>query len=149
MARRRPPEVVIDASLVLHLVLPGYPYHEQAVKIFTRWAEEGMILIAPHLFAAEVDSGVRRLVQSGALTREAGRAAQQIVDALPVRLIYSKKIRRRARELAERFHQSKVYDATYAALAEVRAREFWTADQKFYHTVKNALRFVRFIGDFS
>lgn len=149
MALRQQREVVIDASLVLHLVLPGYPYHEQAVKIFARWAEEDMTLIAPHLFEAEVDSGIRRLVHSGALTPEAGGAAQQIVDALPVRLIYSKRVRRRARELAERFHQSKVYDATYAALAELRAREFWTADWKFYRTIKSTLRFVHFIGDFS
>lgn len=149
MARRRPHEVVIDASLVLHLALAGYPYHERAVQRFARWAEEEVVLIAPHLFEAEVDSGIRRLVHSKALTPEAGRAVQQIVDALPVRLIHSKRARRRARELAERFHQSKVYDTTYAALAELRGREFWIADRKFYQAVKGALRFVHFIGDFS
>ncbi|MCS7198538.1 MAG: helix-turn-helix domain-containing protein [Candidatus Bipolaricaulota bacterium] len=79
---RRQNEVVIDASFALHLVLPGYPYHEQAMKIFTAWGFAEVTLIAPHLFEAEVDSGIRRLVQSGALTPEAGRAAQQIVDAI-------------------------------------------------------------------
>jgi len=146
VARKRSREVVVDASLVLHLALPAYPYHEQAFRRFSQWADEGVTLIAPHLFAAEVDSGIRRLVHSGALTPEAGQQAQKIVDALAVRLVYNTRVRRRAREIAEHLHQSRVYDATYAALAELRRSEFWTADRRFYRAARNALSFVHFIG---
>jgi len=146
VARKRSREVVVDASLVLHLVLPAYPYHEQALQRFSQWAAENVILVAPHLFAAEVDSGIRRLVHSGALTPEAGQQAQKIVDALTVRLIYNTRMRRRAREIAEHLHQSKVYDATYAALAELRRSEFWTADRRFYRAARDVLSFVHLIG---
>lgn len=146
MARRRSREVVVDASLVLHLVLPAYLYHEQALQKFSQWANEDVTLMAPHLFAAEVDSGIRRLVHSGALTPQAGQQAQKIVDTLAVRLVYNTKVRRRAREIAEHLHQSKVYDATYAALAELRRAEFWTADRKFYRAARDTLSFVHFIG---
>ncbi|MBM3235133.1 type II toxin-antitoxin system VapC family toxin [Candidatus Poribacteria bacterium] len=42
-----------------------------------------------------------------------------------------------------------VYDAAYAALAELRGCEFWTADKVFYDTVKAVLTFVKYLPDYS
>jgi len=50
--------------------------------------------------------------------------------------------------LAEQFNQRFVYDATYAALAELRGCEFWTADKTFYDAVKAALTFVKYLPDY-
>jgi len=41
-----------------------------------------------------------------------------------------------------------VYDATYAALAELRGCEFWTADKAFDDAVKAALPFVKYLPDY-
>ncbi len=57
-------------------------------------------------------------------------------------------MRYRAREIAERFNQRFVYDATYAALAEIRNCEFWTADKVFYDAVKADLAFVKYLPDY-
>lgn len=57
-------------------------------------------------------------------------------------------MRRRAREVAEQFNQRFVYDATYAALAELRGCEFWTADKVFWDAVKVVLSFVKYLSDY-
>jgi predicted nucleic acid-binding protein len=41
-----------------------------------------------------------------------------------------------------------VYDATYAALAELSGAQFWTADKAFHDAVHRELKFVRFLPDF-
>jgi hypothetical protein len=41
-----------------------------------------------------------------------------------------------------------VYDATYAALAELHGAEFWTADKAFFDTVHKDLKFVRYLPDY-
>jgi len=53
-----------------------------------------------------------------------------------------------ARDIAEQFNLPTVYDATYAALAELRGCEFWTADKVFYDTVKAVLTFVKYLPDY-
>jgi predicted nucleic acid-binding protein len=58
-------------------------------------------------------------------------------------------IRQRAREIAEKFNQRSVYDSTYAALAELRNCEFWTADKVFYNAVKIDLKYMRYLPDYS
>jgi len=37
---------------------------------------------------------------------------------------------------------------TYAALAELRGCEFWTADKAFYDAVKAVLSFVKYLPDY-
>ncbi|MCD6335257.1 MAG: type II toxin-antitoxin system VapC family toxin, partial [Candidatus Latescibacteria bacterium] len=71
-----------------------------------------------------------------------------ILDAAPVRIVEVSHLRQRAREIAELSNQRFVYDATYAALAELRGCEFWTADKAFYHAVKTILPFVKVLPDF-
>jgi hypothetical protein len=44
--------------------------------------------------------------------------------------------------------RKRVYDATYAALAELRGCEFWTADKVFYDAVKGVLVFVKHLPDY-
>jgi predicted nucleic acid-binding protein len=78
----------------------------------------------------------------------AGKAAQMLLNALPVVIVYDPRVRERAREIAEQFNQERVYDATYAALAELRGCEFWTADKAFFDTVSGTLTFIKFIGNY-
>ena len=142
--RRR---VVIDASLALSFVMPGQPYHAQAAALLRAWAVEGAVLVAPPLFESEADGVIRRYVRRGLVDMEAGVAAQELLDALAVVVIQDVRVRGRAREIAVKFNQDGVYDATYAALAEVLGCEYWTADRAFYRAVKEGLDYVRFAGE--
>jgi predicted nucleic acid-binding protein len=58
-------------------------------------------------------------------------------------------MRQRSREIAKQFNQRKVYDATYAALAELRNCDLWTADKAFYEAVKDALSFVKYLPNYT
>ncbi|MFN3762195.1 MAG: hypothetical protein ACK4WK_03210 [Anaerolineae bacterium] len=54
----------------------------------------------------------------------------------------------RAREIARQFHQERIYDSLYAALAELYNCEFWTADRAFYEAVTPVLAYVRYLPDY-
>lgn len=70
------------------------------------------------------------------------------MDALQVEIIYDAATRTRARDIAVTLNQVRVYDATYAALAELRGCEFWTADERFYNSAAGHLTFVKYIGGY-
>ncbi len=42
-----------------------------------------------------------------------------------------------------------IYDSVYAALAELRCCEFWTADRDFYGAVRQTLSFVKYLPNYS
>jgi len=105
-------------------------------------------LIAPPLFVSEVDTVIRKRVYDGRLSPADARKAYTGLDQVTVHLVAPLNLRRRAREIAEQFNQRTVYDATYAALADLRGCEFWTADKAFYNAVKEALLFVRCLPEY-
>jgi len=144
LERRR---VAIDASLAINFIIPAQPYHAQANALLRSWAAEQASLVAPPLFESEADSVIRRYLYQGLLDQDAGKAAQDLLDALPVTIVQDTRVRKRARQIAETFKQDRVYDATYSALAELMGCEFWTADQAFHQAVKNGLDYVRFVGE--
>ena len=141
--------VAVDASLALNFVIPAQPYHAQTVAVLRSWAGERIALVAPPLFESEADSVIRRYVYQGVLDLDAGKAAQELLDALPVTIVQNARVRERARHIAEALNQHRVYDATYSALAEVMGCEFWTADRAFHRAAKNSLEYVRFVGEFA
>lgn len=141
-------EFVIDASLAAAFAVPGEPQNAKARALILDLAKQNARLIAPPLFEAEADSIIRRLEFTGKLTEAASVAAQAVMDALPVETIYDANTRQRAREIAKELNLVRVYDSTYAALADLRDLEFWTADERFYNAAKSALPFVRFIGNY-
>ncbi len=106
-------------------------------------------MIAPPLFPVEVDSIIRKRVHNGSLTADEGVQAYSLLDAVPVQIIDDPGLRRRSREIAEQFNQCLVYDSLYAALADLRQCELWTADTRFHRVVKADLPFVKHIADYS
>jgi predicted nucleic acid-binding protein len=141
-------EYVIDANLAARFVLKGEPHRRKVRRFLVDCDAQGVGLVAPPLYESEVDSVLRRRVYHGRLTPAAEQAARTLVDALGVQTVYDPQGRARAREIAAQFHQERVYDATYAALAELRGCEFWTADKAFYDAVKGTLTFIHYIGDY-
>jgi predicted nucleic acid-binding protein len=139
-------EIVIDASLALHAILTAHEYHATARRFLTDNAAARFI--APPLFESEADSNARRMTRALKMTPTASAALMTLLDALPVEIMQDAATRKRARELGDRAMLDKIYDCTYAALADLRGVVLWTADKRFYNAVSGALPFVKFIGNY-
>lgn len=138
----------VDASVVVKLVLKGEPHRAVARRLVSDSAAAGIDLIAPPVFACEVDTVIRRRVHDRKLSPANAQRAYAVLDRAPIRIVTHHALRRRAREIAEQFQQRTVYDATYAALAELYACEFWTADKASRDAVSRMLPFVKHLPDY-
>lgn len=141
-------ERCVDASVIVKLALKGEPNRVKARRLVRESTREGIDLIAPPLFTSEVDTAIRKRVYDGRLSQADAQKAYAVLDRTPLRIVTHPNLRQRAREIAEQFNQRTVYDATYAALAELHGCEFWTADRAFYDAVKGVLTFVRYLPDY-
>ena len=142
-------ECCVDASVAIKWAIRGEPFRAKARALLGDAGARGTRLIAPPLFISEVDGAVRKRVFDGRLPSAEAQKAYKILDAAPVEMVDVPGARQRAREIAERFNQRFVYDSTYAALAELRGCEFWTADKVFYDAVKASLPFVKYLPDYA
>lgn len=82
------------------------------------------------------------------LTPEQAEAAFAKLRTLPIQQMAVLGQRQRAWEVAANYGFATVYDATYLALAELRGREFWTADERLFHRVKDTLTFVKWLRNY-
>jgi predicted nucleic acid-binding protein len=108
----------------------------------------GYSLIAPPLFEYEVESVLQERLHSGALTEAEVDTALTRLQATGVQITSHIDMVKRARAIARRFDQQRIYDSVYAALAELSGCEFWTADKAFFEAVKLGLPFVKYLGDY-
>ncbi len=113
-------EYCIDASIAVKWAVEGEPFRSKALALLRDTGTRGIRLIAPPIFASEADGAIQKRVFDGRMTTNDALRAYAILDAAPVELMHLSGIRQRAREIAAQFHQRFVYDATYAALAEMR-----------------------------
>jgi predicted nucleic acid-binding protein len=141
-------ERCVDASVAAKWALKGERHRSKALALLRDSVAGGIVLIAPPFFASEVDSAIQKRLHDGTFTLAQARAAYARWDLAPVQIMDVPGLRQRAREIAEQFQQRTVYDATYAALAELRSCEFWPADKRFYDAVKAVLTFVKFLADY-
>lgn len=141
-------EVCVDANVIVKPALKGEAHRAKARRFIKDCGATGTTMIAPPVFESELDSIIRKRVFQGQLTLAEAHLVYSVLDGTPVRPVTHPNMRRRAREIAEQFNQKYVYDSTYAALAELRGCEFWTADKAFYDAVKTALPFVKYLADY-
>lgn len=141
-------ERCVDANVAIKWVIATESDREKALALLQDSIRSGITLIAPPLFPVEVDSIIRKRVHNGSLTFDQGVQAYAQLDNAPVQMLDPPGLRQRAREIAERFNQRLVYDSLYAALADLRGCELWTADTRFQRVVKADLPFVRHIADY-
>jgi len=142
-------EVCVDANLIVKLVLKGELYRANACKFVKDCGTANITMIAPPVFESELDSIIRKRVFDGRLKQIEAQLAYNVLDKIPVLIINHTDLRTIARKIAEQFNQRHVYDSTYAALAEIRVCEMWTADKAFYNAVKAELTFVKYLPDYS
>lgn len=141
-------ELCIDASVVVKLVLKGESYRVKTRRLLRDCIVNNVTLIAPPFFESEADTAIRKRVHDGKLSLTDAKKAFAGLDKVTVQLSTHPNLRQCAREIAEQFNLRTVYDATYAALAELQGCEFWTADRVFYDVVKAVLKFVKYLPDY-
>lgn len=141
-------ERCIDANVAVKWVLASEEDRDNALALLQDSIQLGIKLIAPPLFPVEVDSIIRKRVHNGSLTAEEGIRSYTQLDAIPILIVDESELRHRSREIAEQCNQRLVYDSYYAALADLRQCELWTADTRFHRVVKADLLFVKHITEY-
>ncbi len=128
--------IVIDANATLALFL-RLPYSERVDNQMQAWQAQEARLVVPTLWEYECLTGLRRAVT---LKLISPKDAEQMVEDLFAlefqRVVPTLELHRVALHWAGRIGQSKVYDAQYLALAESLSAEFWTTDQRLFHTLQ-------------
>lgn len=141
-------ERVIDASVAIKWVMKGESHRAQARKLLRDSLSAGIRLISPPLFENETESVIQEQVYFGRVSVADADRALRALDLAGVEIIYDPILKDGARQIARRCNQQRVYDATYAALAEIQGCDFWTADKLFYDAVKKVLPFVKYLPDY-
>jgi predicted nucleic acid-binding protein len=139
--------VCVDASIVVALVT-AEAQSERALALWTKWMREDVEVIAPALLRYEVTSALRRKVVRGAMSLPDARRALEGALSLGIELLDPPELSLHAFDLAARLGRSAAYDAYYLALAEVTQGEFWTADAKLYHAVRDDFPRINWLGDY-
>ena len=141
-------EQVIDASVAIKWLVKQEPFRNQARQLLRDAQLNTISLIGPPLLEYEVESSLQRRLYYGRTTTKAVDASLNSFYALRIRIVSHRDVIAHAREIARRFNQECIYDSVYAALADLRGCEFWTADKVFYDTVHAELKFVKYLPDY-
>ncbi|HEY7020328.1 MAG TPA: type II toxin-antitoxin system VapC family toxin [Ktedonobacterales bacterium] len=124
----------MDASLVLHLLLPD-ERDLQTEALWQNWSTTGVRVIGPMLLYAEVTSVLRLRVATGRLTADEGEAAFTAFNALGIAKVDRDDLHIRAWRLAQQFQTRRAYDMMYLALAQLEDLELWTGDERLVNTI--------------
>ena len=137
--------VCVDASFALKGVLRE-PQHEQVQEHFRLWRAQDVELIAPWLLLFETHSVLHRKVFQGILNDAEARAAWRVLLRLGIKTAHPRGLFDRAWVLADRLSRPVTYDAAYAAVAEIRGCELWTADQRLINAAAGKINWIRSVG---
>lgn len=155
------PGVVLDASAVIAFAVSSESLHRNAVALVRQLAAQGAILVAPTLFDYEVATVLRLKVfrhitkvrDAMPFTEADAQTVEAVINALQVNTIHDSEVIEAASVLARDFGRAAIYDASYAALAQSRRLDYWTADEDFYLAVNGPalpahkrLPFVHYLG---
>lgn len=139
----------IDANIMVKVTVPE-PLSDLAQALIEDAYNEGITIIAPYLFEAEVASAYRQKVKDRKLTEEQAQAAFAMFRSVPVQiqLIHSPTLVDRAFTIATEYKWRYVYDAFYVALAEQQSCDLWTADEVLVDDVSGDFPFVKWLGNY-
>ncbi|MBI4286396.1 MAG: type II toxin-antitoxin system VapC family toxin [Chloroflexi bacterium] len=138
--------ICIDASLLIAWFLPEQ-YSHVVADLMQTWERDGVELIAPPLFHAEVTSVLREQVYFGKLLPEDGEKAFFHYQQTGVKSINGVGLQQKAWELAKRLNLPRAYDMQYLAVAELADCELWTADKKLATSLQAKAKRVRWVGE--
>ncbi len=121
----------------------------KARELFSDAKKQKIKPIGPPLLEYEVESDIQRRLRSGPISFAVAEEVLKRFYSAKIEIVTHTDLVRRAREIDRQYRQERIYDALYAALAELRSCEFWTADRAFYEAVKPGLSFVSFLVDYA
>lgn len=145
--------VIVDTSLAVKWVTQE-PDSLLALALLSEWSQRAVLLAAPALLAYEVANAIHQKVRSNVLPASAARAAlasfhaTRIAFRLPNDPTIAATLSARALEIAQTFGLGATYDTQFLALAEHEDCEYWTADRRFYETVRQDHPRVRWLGTY-
>ena len=139
------PERCVDASVAIKWVVKAETWRKKARQFLLDSLRDGYDLLAPPLFAYETESVLQERLHSHTMTVAEVDQALTRLTSFRVQLVTHPDMVTRARAIARQCNQPRIYDALYAALAELRGREFWTADRRFHDAVKANLTCVKYL----
>lgn len=140
--------VVVDASLAVKWVLQE-PYTDEALALAGEWAVVGVNPVAPGLLFVEATNVLHRRIVLGHISLSEARRLLNGLLSLGIQIRESPQIHVRAMELAHELGKSAVYDTHYLALAGILECELWTADERFFNSVREHQPRVRWLGEYS
>jgi len=138
-------ERCVDASVAIKWVVKSETWRKKARRFLLESLEQGYTLIAPPLFAYETESVLQGRLHAKTMSIAAVDEALTRLATFRVQLVTHPELVTRARTIARQQSQPNIYDSLYAALAELRGCEFWTADKRFYDAVTANLAFVKYL----
>lgn len=127
-------ERVIDASLVA-ATLFAEEHSQRARRFLSDELDAGRTLIGPDLLALEISSIAAKKVWRGETSTADGAAALAATLELVASPVETRDLAGRAYELASG-HRFSAYDAAYLALAEARACQIATLDDRLVRQAK-------------
>lgn len=139
--------VVVDASLAIKWVVKE-PYAEEALALAGKWAAAETKPAAPCLLLVEVTNALHRRAILGHISFSQARQLLAGLLRMGIEIRESPQIHLRALELAQELQRPAVYDTHYLALAEMLGCDFWTADERFFNSAKEAHHRVKWLGGY-
>lgn len=139
--------VVVDASLAVKWVLRER-HAEEALGLANEWAATETRPAAPCLLLVEVTNVLHRRATLGQLSATEARQLLKGFLGMGIEIRESPQLHLRALELAQELRSPAVYDTHYLALADVLGCDLWTADERFFNSVKQRHPRVNWLGDY-
>ncbi len=139
--------VVVDASLAIKWVLRE-PYSNEALALASEWAAAETRPVAPCLLFVEATNVLHRRAVLGHISLPQAKELLAGLLNMGIEVRESPQIHFRALELAQELEMSAVYDTHYLALADILECDLWTADERFFNSVKVPQPRVKWLGEF-
>jgi len=139
--------VVVDASLAVKWVLKE-PYADEALALASEWAATETRPAAPCLLLLEATNVLHRRAALGHISPFQAKQLLAGLLNMGIEVRESPQLHLRALELAQELQMAAVYDTHYLALAEILGCDLWTADERFFNSVKEREPRVKWLGEF-
>lgn len=139
-----PKSVVIDASFTIRLLAPN-PLQIACREQMNLWQKQGVVLVAPALWANEITSALTKAVHFGQMSLQNGETMLELAFTLPIQLLTPDAQKAtQAFKWTFRLQRAAAYDSFYLALADELDCELWTADKKLVNNTGES--WVRYVG---
>jgi predicted nucleic acid-binding protein len=142
-------ELVVDASVVSKWLFRGEDLRAKAKDLIADFTKRKTALIAPRIIIYEVESNIQLKFLKGIINLREANTCVDKFRKVGITIEEPQGLVDKAREIARLTRQERIYDSLYAALAELRGCDFWTADKKFHDAANKQFASVRFLADYN